>query len=96
MQTKNLIAVNEFCMSHDIDVSFINSLHKSGLIEIVSIQETVFIDKDQLSQLEKITHLYFDLNINLEGIDSISHLLKKIDSLRNEIHILRNQLSLYE
>jgi hypothetical protein len=96
MQTKNLIAVNEFCMSHDIDVSFINSLHKSGLIEIVSIQETVFIDKDQLSQLEKITHLYFDLNINLEGIESISHLLKKIDSLRNEIHILRNQLSLYE
>ena len=83
-------------MSHDIDVSFINSLHKSGLIEIVSIQETVFIDKDQLSQLEKITHLYFDLNINLEGIESISHLLRKIDSLRNEIHILRNQLSLYE
>jgi hypothetical protein len=96
MQTKKLIAVSEFCANHNIDVSFVISLHDSGLIEITRIQETIFINRDQLRQLEKIITLYFDLDINLEGIESISHLLKKIDSLKNEIHILRNQLSLYE
>jgi chaperone modulatory protein CbpM len=91
MQTKNLIAVNEFCVSHNIDVSFITSLHESGLIKIISIHETVFIDREQLSQLERIIHLYFELDINLEGIETIAHLLSKIESLQNEINMLRNQ-----
>jgi chaperone modulatory protein CbpM len=96
MRTKNLIAVNEFCVSHDIDVSFITSLHDAGLIEIISIKEQVFIEREQLSQLEKIIHLYFELDINLEGIETIAHLLRKIESLLNEINMLRNHLQLYE
>jgi len=96
MRTKNLIAVNEFCLSHDIDVSFITSLHESGLIKIVSIHETGFIDREQLSQLERIIHLYFELDINLEGIETIAYLLRKIESLQNEINMLRNHLQLYE
>jgi len=96
MRTKNLIAVNEFCLSHDIDVSFITSLHESGLIKIVSIHETGFIDREQLSQLERIIHLYFELDINLEGIETIAYLLRKIESLQNEIYMLRNHLQLYE
>jgi len=96
MQTKHLIAVNEFCTNHKVDLSFVISLHDSGLIEITRIQETIFIHRDQLSQLEKIVTLYFDLGINLEGIESIARLLKKIESLQHEIQMLRNQLGLYE
>jgi hypothetical protein len=96
MQTDNLIAVSEFCINHDIEISFISALQNTGLIEFTKIEETAFIDADQLQQLEKIISFHYDLNINLEGIESITHLLHKIDDLQNEITALRNRLRLYE
>lgn len=96
MQTEFLIAIDEFCAHHNVEVSFIHTLHQNGLIEITFVQESAFIDKDQLPELEKIIHLYFELNINIEGIDTISHLLKRIDSMQRELIALRNRLQLYE
>jgi hypothetical protein len=96
MQTENLIAVNEFCISHNIEISFISSLQKAGLIELTIIEETFFIDADQLQQLEKIVHFYYELDINLEGIETINHLLQRINSLQDEIIMLKNRLRLYE
>ena len=58
MQTENLIAVNEFCINHNIEISFISSLQQTGLIELTTIEETIYIDADQLRQLEKIARLY--------------------------------------
>ena len=96
MQTKNLIAVNEFCISHNIDFSFIHTLHETGLIEIATIEETAFISADQLQQVEKFIRFYYDLDINLEGIETITHLLKRMNAMQEEIIMLRNRLSLYE
>ena len=96
MQTVNLIAVNEFCINHHIEVSFISSLQQNGLIEITTMDETEFIDAEQLHQLEKFTHFYYDLDINLEGIETITHLLQKINAMQDEIVTLRNRLRLYE
>lgn len=96
MQIENLIAVNEFCVNHNIEISFISSLQKAGLIEFTIIEEALFIDVEQLQKLEKIVHLYYELDINLEGIETINHLLLRINSLQNEIIMLKNRLSLYE
>ena len=96
MQKKYLIALEEFCVNHDIEVSFISSLQQSGLIEIITIKETEFIDKCQLKQLEKIVRFYYDLEINLEGIDAITHLLHRISTMKDEITELKNRLRLYE
>ena len=96
MQTEKLVAVNKFCNSHNIEISFISSLQQNGLIEIATIQETAFIDTDQLQQVEKFIRLYYDLDINLEGIETISHLLKRMNAMQDEIISLRNRLSLYE
>lgn len=96
MQTEKLVAVNKFCTSHNIEISFISSLQQNGLIEISTIQETAFIDADQLQQVEKFMRLYYDLDINLEGIETISHLLKRMNAMQDEIISLRNRLSLYE
>ena len=96
MQKDNLIALSEFCNSHNIEISFIGSLAQSGLIEITTINETGFIDADQLLQLERIIRLFYELDINLEGIESITHLLQRINSLQNEIIRLQNRLRLYE
>ena len=96
MQTKNYIAVNEFCSNHNIDVSFISSLQETGLIEIAFVEETAFLDADQLQQVEKFVRFYYDLDINLEGIETITHLLRRMNAMQDEITSLRNRLSLYE
>ncbi len=96
MQTEYLIDVDEFCACHKIEVSFIRSLQQNGLIEITAIEESNFINAEQLRQLEKILRFYFELDINLEGIETINHLLQRINTMQNEINSLRNKLRLYE
>ena len=96
METNYLIAVDEFCANHNIEISFISSLQQTGLIEITTIKEAGFIDPNQLLQLEKIVRLYYELDINLEGIETINHLLRRISSMQDEIIALRNKLRIYE
>ena len=96
METELLIALDEFCTVHNIEVSFIYSLEQSGLIEITKIRDASFIDADHLYQLEKFVRLYYDLDINLEGIETINYLLDRISSMQDEINNLRNKLRLYE
>jgi hypothetical protein len=96
MNKINLIPANEFCASHDIEISFIDSLQEAGLIEITTIEETEYIQESQLTELEKIVRLYFELDINLEGIDTVFHLLQRIKDMQDEITFLKNRLRLYE
>jgi hypothetical protein len=96
MKTEYLVAIDEFCTSHNIEISFISSLQRSGLIEITTIKESAFIEADKLQQLEKFVRLYYDLDINLEGIETINYLLQRIGSMQDEIRALRNKLRLYE
>jgi hypothetical protein len=89
MQKEYLIAVDEFCANHNVEISFISSLEQNGLIEIKTIQEAGFIDSMQLQQLERYIRLYYEMDINLEGIETITHLLRRIDLMHNEIIQLR-------
>jgi hypothetical protein len=96
MQTQYLVSIDQFCASHSIEISFINSLRYNGLIDITTIEETDFIEADQLQQIEKFIRLHYDLDINLEGIETITHLLQRIGAMQEEIISLRNRLRLYE
>ena len=96
MPTNRLIEVKAFCISHNIEVSFISSLSETGLIEILFNQESAFFDVEQLPQVEKFIRFHYDLDINLEGIECINHLLLRVVGLQDEIASLRNRLSLYE
>ena len=96
MYKENLIPANEFCANHNIEISFIRSLQQNGLIEITTISETGYIHESQLQELEKIVRLYYELDINLEGIETITYLLKRINNMQDEITTLRNRLRLYE
>lgn len=96
MKMKRLIPANEFCAIHHIEVSFIHSLEETGLIDLTTIEENGFIPESQLQLLEKIIRLHNELNINLEGIDTITHLLHRIDDLQTEVTSLKNRLRLFE
>ncbi len=93
---ENLIPADEFCANHNIEISFIRTLQETGLIEITTIEETGYINASQLYELERIVRLHYELDINLEGIETINHLLQRINNMQDEITALRNRLRLYE
>jgi len=96
MENTDMVMLDDFCVSHQVEISFIHSLEDHGLIETVIINEALYITSDDLPRLERITRLHQDLNINPEGIDAINHLLKHMEEMKQEIHHLRNRLSFYE
>jgi hypothetical protein len=96
MQETTLISAKAFCTHHQIELSFIHSLHDYGLIEVTIAEEDYLLPPDQLEALEKLVRLHYDLHINLEGIDAIYHLLKRVEDMQREMAVLRSRLRLYE
>lgn len=96
MQTEDMIPVDEFCIHHNIELSFIYSLQDSGLVEVTRVEEKFFVPVTQLPDLERLVRLYQDLDINLEGIETITYLLQRMNAMQQQITQLSNRLSLYE
>jgi len=93
MENEHLIALQNICTNYNIEVSFIRSLSDFGLVEIITVDETPYVDSERLGDIEKMMRLHYDLDINLAGIDAISNLLQRMHDLQKEITLLRNQLS---
>lgn len=91
-----LITIQEYCIHHHTDVSFIEALEQNGLIHIIRTEETQSIDYEELEQLERYTRLYHDLDINVEGIEVVGYLLEKMDEMKKHIHELEERLKKYE
>ncbi|MCH5597693.1 chaperone modulator CbpM [Niabella ginsengisoli] len=89
MTDLNHILVEDCCKYYSIETSFVRTLNDQGLIELEYTNQSYFINHEQLSVLEKYVHLYYDLDINVEGIEAISHLLKKIEDLQSELRQLK-------
>ena len=77
-------------------MSFFTDLNEFGLIEIITIEQSLFVHKDKASDIEKIIRIHNELDINLEGIDTIFNLLEKIKKLQSELITTKNRLRLYE
>lgn len=95
MQT-DLIIVSEYCRICHIDPSFLYMLEKGGLIEIDSVEGERYLSASQLYDVERYTRMYYELSINVEGIDVIHHLLDRIGSMQKEMSHLKSKLRLYE
>ena len=96
MPTTHLIAANEFCIYHNVDLSFIYSLQQSGLIEVTVVEEKMFVEESELPQLEKMVRLYHEMDINLEGIETITYLLQRMQAMQRQISVLETKLNIYE
>jgi chaperone modulatory protein CbpM len=95
MKTENLIKANDFCVYHNVEFTFINSLQQAGLVDVKEVDQTIFIPESELKKLQKIISLY-ELDINIEGIEAITHMLERIEQLQENMRVLRNKLKLYE
>ena len=96
MELDDLVPANEFCLHHNINISFIQSLQEYGLAEITTIEQSLFIPAEKLMDIEKLVRLHYELDINMEGIDVITQLLNRIEGLQEEMKSLKNRLGLYE
>jgi chaperone modulatory protein CbpM len=96
MENSELVSVYSFCVNHQIDFSFIESLEQYGLVEIITREEQAYIEESRLAEIEKFVRLHYELDINLEGIEAIGHLLEKIKDMQARNLQLQNRLGLYE
>ena len=92
MEQEELIPAEDFCIHHNIEYSFISSLENSGLINVTSVQSSTYIHVDEIHKLEKFVRLHYDLDINIEGIETINYLLERIEEMQREIVNLRNKM----
>jgi hypothetical protein len=96
MATKGLTAANDFCTWHHVEYTFIDSLNQAGLVEITVVDKTWYIPDTQLQKLERMVRLHNELEINVAGIEAITHLLQRVEGIQEEMRLLRNKLQRYE
>lgn len=96
MEKENYILLRTFCLHTRIDDQFVRQLNEYGLIIFLEEDDEVFINENDIADIEKFFRLHKDLNINLEGLDAISQMLNRIHKLESEMNILRKKLRLYE
>ncbi len=91
-----MILAQEFCTHYQVEMNFIHSLQEFGLVEVINNEGNDYLSTDRLNELEKIIRLHYDLNVNIEGIDVIFHLLEQLEDVQKESNELRNQLRFYK
>jgi len=96
MKLEKLILVKELCRHYEVEISFFEQAESFGLLPVENISDEKYIHRKQLKNVEKIFRLHHDLEINMEGIDVILNLMKKIKQLEKELQQTRSHLSLYE
>ena len=96
MEQTDIIVLDEFCASHQVEISFVRSLEEYGLVQTIIVNELLCVPGNELSKLEQMVRLHQELKINSEGIDVIINLLQRIENMQNEIIELRNKLNFHE
>ena len=96
MSDEEMIPLETFCTYYQVEMSFVETLESYGLVSISSREEQRFILMEEVVELEKFSRLYYELNINVPGIDALKHLLEKLKELQQETDNLRARLRIYE
>jgi hypothetical protein len=96
MSSEELIPAGEFCSFHHVELAFLQDLHDSGLIVLTIRNGAAYLASEQLPAVEKFARWHYELSINAEGIEALSHVLQRVDHLMAENNRLRSRLRWYE
>lgn len=96
MQPEQLISVQEFCGYHHLEIAFVQTLEQRGLIQIITVGQSLYVHSEQVGQLEKFTRLHQELSIHTDDLDIVSDLLERVEDLQKQIVQLQNRLAFYE
>jgi len=90
---ENLIAITTICTWHEVENTFINSLSEAGLLELRVVDQTPYIPESDLRKLERMIRMHNELEINIAGIEAITHLLERVEYMQEELRVLRNRVN---
>lgn len=96
MAYEKYILVSHFSKRANIEDNFLQKLHEYGLLSFQKMEDDVFIDEEDISEIEKMFRLHKDLGINYEGLDAIRQMLGRMQSLEDEMNEMRRRLRFYE
>ena len=65
------IVISEYCDKCHIEPTFIDMLCESGLIDVEQEGGERYLPFSELPDVERYSRMYYDLSINMEGIDAI-------------------------
>jgi chaperone modulatory protein CbpM len=88
----NLIATTDICTYHEVEYTFITSLQEAGLVELRVVDKATYIPESDLQKLERMIRLHHELEINIAGIEAITHLLERVEQMQEEMRVLRNRV----
>lgn len=92
----NVITIKEYCTYYEVEPDFVEKLSEMGLLTIIREEKEKYIPFEELSQLESYSRMFYDLGINLAGIDAIQNLIVHIKALQDDLTQLHNRLNFYE
>jgi chaperone modulatory protein CbpM len=96
MSSQELISAGDFCTFYQVELSFVQNLHDSGLIEMTVMDGAAYLPAGELPALEKFVRWHYELSINPEGIEALSHVLQRMHRLLDENRMLRGRLRRWE
>lgn len=96
MENKDLVSTDEICSHYQVAFSFLDELQQHELIAMSYVEQVSYVALERLPHLERLIRLHHDLDINVEGLEAVSHLLDQIETMQHRIRLLENKLHLYE
>ena len=90
------ITYTECLQIYQVEETFLDALQSSGLIEVVIEDEDKYIEYDYLQEIEQFVRWYYELEINIEGIEALHHMLRKMEQLQEDVEKLRGELKFYK
>ncbi|HZJ79316.1 MAG TPA: chaperone modulator CbpM [Dysgonamonadaceae bacterium] len=96
MMSRNKITYRECLQIYQVEEAFLNQLESSGLIEIVIEEDDRYIEYDYLQEIEQFVRWHYELEINMEGIEALHHMLQQMQQLQEDVEKLRGELNFYK
>ncbi len=96
MINSNYILITQYSEYSNIENSFLENLFEYGLIRFEKEDNAIYINEEDIPEIERLYRLHQDLGINFEGLDAINHMLRKLEKMEKTINLLRKKIDLYE
>ena len=96
MMSEKKITYTECLQIYQVEETFLDQLQSSGLIEIVIEEDDRYIEYDYLQEIEQFVRWHYELEINMEGIEALHHMLQQVQQLQEDVEQLRGELKFYK
>ena len=96
MNPDNYIQIEVYCQQTQTPMEFIEDLLEFEMIKVQQIENKIYVEPHSIVEIERVYRLREELGINMEGIDTLNHMIKKVNRLEQELKLLRDRLTIYE